>query len=559
MGTAWNTGEFWEERCIGTQYETLSLEALKAASLRNDVSSEMASLWPICDAVPEPEEFWCEFTTWRRRAGIASRGITRQEYALAWEFIGDCRLAAARVAIELEAEDAPTHGKNIRVNRSDPKARGGSGRASSTSPVGRNRQKQQPHQQLISVARLCQEQHVLVPSNKEALRKAAQAVLSLTAGASTSKTSLSSKSSPSSSSSSSSFHHNNLPRGEMASEFPMPSSVATALLTWEILPRAVACLRHGVPPSPNSGSIRRERSHYSAAELVSIRGTVNRMLIPLLRAAERVFDRVPPSRSELEREWKEAAAATTTSKSGAAAGSCSDYLEVENMISGEPLPTTKRGGAVFFAGNDDASVNAAMSNPLKWLQHSMRILLEGGRRTYEEIVGELLCGGGGGGGGGGGDSESRGTSFPGILRSPLALHSDSDYLGKLPPPILFHTLTGKGAFSPRDTTTEASTFLLFTFAWDALHVLAVNHSRVASQSRPTPPQTLPSFLPAILHLTPRILAHPSLRVPIPAVPSALIPSDSSSSHTQSAKLPQWGFSPMDDPECATWKELAEPD
>ena len=200
-----------------------------------------------------------------------------------------------------------------------------------------------------------------------------------------------------------------------------------------------------------------------------------------------------------------------------------------------------------------------MSNPLKWYQHALRIVLEGGRGVYEEILMGLLLGEGGGQQRHPADSPRReggrvvkppSPALLSLLSPPLRLASDSDHLASLSPPALFHILTHYGEFSPRDTHTEASTFLLFTLAWDALHTLAVNHARVSAQSRPTPPVTMPSFLPAILSLTPRILAHPALQTPIHTC-SATGRTDGVAAH-----VPLWGFS-NEDGDFATWRELNE--
>jgi hypothetical protein len=106
------TGEHWRERVMGVQHAPISLDSLRAASGGGGdgggpaAAAAQQPLWPLCDALPEPEEFWVECEEWRRRARVCSKGVTPGEYEEAWGFIEEVRRAAGGAAGEAAAAAA---------------------------------------------------------------------------------------------------------------------------------------------------------------------------------------------------------------------------------------------------------------------------------------------------------------------------------------------------------------------------------------------------------------------------------------------------------------------
>ena len=319
------------------------------------------------------------------------------------------------------------------------------------------------------------------------------------------------------------------------------------------------------------------------------------MSAPLLRAAQAVFDRVVPTRVELEAEVAAAAAAgrveVPVGRVGGGGGHLLTPTHTPGYVGGgeemmgcappPPLtPTTAggggasgggggggSGGACIFAGNDDASVKGCMANALRWQAQAHRIILVQGRAAYEGAVGELLVG-----------SSSSSSSSPRPRRgvkmaekeagkeervvweergygavvspTPLALHSAGDHLAGLSRPLAWEYLTCHGAVLPADTATELGTFLLWALSYDTLVTLAVNGRRVGAASRPPrgPPGEVPTFLPATLALLPRIAAHAGVLLGHCSYTSA-----ASGGVLAPCKVPLWVLSE----DGSTWSQVAQ--
>ena len=119
------TGEHWTERVLGLHLPPVSRASLAAQArlppLKCDGGelednktaaaagapgrSPLDAAWPLNDTSPPPEEWFAECSTWRRRAGVASAGVTAAEEDEAWAFLADLRAAAAD-AVEAEVAAA---------------------------------------------------------------------------------------------------------------------------------------------------------------------------------------------------------------------------------------------------------------------------------------------------------------------------------------------------------------------------------------------------------------------------------------------------------------------
>ena len=459
LASALATGEWWVEKACGVQHPQVSLESLRAGGGSAD--------WPICDALPEPEEFWCEFEEWRRRAGVCSRGITAQEYSEAWAFLEEVREAAAEVAASAgssssgEGSSSGSSGGG-RAGSAGAKKRT-AGAAGAAVAAGAAPPPPPPPPALADentpIVTQVLRRHVLLPTPPSQLTAACAALA----------------------------QSRSLKPAQALQPAPLPLGAANALFTWAALPAVVAKLR----------------ARRTAGKLAAIRGTLARMAVPLMRGCARVCDRVVPTRQELESDLRSAAL------SPAAAA---EYLELERAMGPQLRPPTQAldNETLVFAGNDDAGVEGSMGNALRWQCHAHRVMLVEGRGAYEAACAALLG--------------VRPVTEALVSPVPLALHSTQDALARLPRAAAWEALTCAGTCLPSTTASELGTFLLWALSFDALHTLAVNTHRVNSQSRAPgvrvrrageaaaePSQGLPTFLPATLGLMPRIQAHPDLR------------------------------------------------
>ena len=455
-GEAAASGEYWRERVMGVQYAPVSLESLRAAGEGG------APLWPLADAVPEPEEFWVECEEWRRRAGVCARGVTEGEYEEAWGFLEAVRKAAGAAAAARAGGSAGAGAG----------AGSGSGSASASRSSSRGKAgapSQPPPQQQPSPAAVpFSPTEAVITQRLRQCRVEAPPRAALAAAAAA--------------------------LAAAAPHAPLPLEAANAAFTWAALPPCVAAVR----------------ARYSLGALARIRGTLARMSVPLLRGAARVFDRVLPSAAELAAEL-----AALPPSERFSAGEAAEYLTVPAAMGCCLLRSARVEGCTVYAGNDDAGVEGSMANALRWQAHAHRVMLVGGRAAYEAAVGGLLGGAAGGGGGG----AARAGRAAVVSPTPLALHSTTDALARLPRALAWRHLTCAGAALPRHTATELGTFVLWTLCYDTLVTMATSAHRVASQSRVPEPASAPgarveghpTFLPATLALLPRVEAHGALR------------------------------------------------
>ena len=500
----WRTGEFWHERPMGLHMPPVSLDSLARQQALPALSGSSApgaspprtlgcasldTVWPLNDTSPLPEDYYCEFATWRARAGVTHTGVTPAEEAEAWAFLHDLRRAAADAADELAAVAAACSGSSGGGSSSDP-----NGTPGSTEPRGRSKSPSRSPRQRAS------------------------------RGGSSSR---SSHRTPKASQSSSQSPSRALPSRSLSSAENVAATFVRLPLDAEALAAGAAAIRRTdvrarLPASASSsvlvwsalpGAVSRARARYTAAHLVRIRTTLNRMAVPLVCAAERVFDRVHPTREELRAE-------------GGGGDQCPvDYLDVADMALAPPAAVEggSSGGSgsatagarlppcgpaspdgtpglpiYYFAGNDDAATGGAMRNPMRWTMHAHRLMLVGGRGAYEAALRGL-------------------TGAPSVGPAPLSLSAHAAGGGGLLPSLtrsdVWTRLTLDGSMSPAHMSTEEGSFLLFTLGFDALTSAAVVNTFVLSQSRPAPSRSppAPSFMPAFLELLPRILAHPTLR------------------------------------------------
>ena len=466
------TGDWWVETSMGVAHAAVSLESLRSAQLnpKAPLPPNLDDAWPLNDSAPSPEDFWVECLNWRQRAGRSAGSILAADIAKAFKFVEDLRVAAARTVLELcaigEVAATPAPKDTVttdaflapapRAPSSKLRSRGGTiadgiaamPTAASTAVNSQRRDISEP---------------VTVTHSKSFVR------LPFGRGASSTKAAA----------------ERVLIAARSGAEIARAD--ADAVFIWAALPGTVARLRAG----------------RTMAALTQIRSHLSRLSAPLMRGAARVFDRPTPTAAELAAELD--ACVTQNISPGARAS----WLHVGDMVATSPpdacaavsaaagLPLVGAdGGALFhFDGNDDAGAAGAMRNPLRWLMHAHRVMLEGGPNAWKTGVARLGS-----------------APLPGErVRLDLLV---GDKLHAMPRPAVYDALCNNGRFDPSHMPTEAGSFLLWALDYDALSASATAFHRVASQSRPPSaarPVANPTFLPAMLDMVPRIHAHPELR------------------------------------------------
>ena len=104
----WRTGEWWTEERMGYQHPTLSLESVAAARGKSAVQHKSEEdAWPLSDGAPAPENFWCEHTTWRARAGMSAHALSQTDVEDAFKFIAVVRQSAAAAVADFLAAQPP--------------------------------------------------------------------------------------------------------------------------------------------------------------------------------------------------------------------------------------------------------------------------------------------------------------------------------------------------------------------------------------------------------------------------------------------------------------------
>ncbi len=263
----------------------------------------------------------------------------------------------------------------------------------------------------------------------------------------------------------------------------LPLEQANAAFTFAALP-AVVALIHG------RGRVAQGRV-WSADDLVRVRRTLSALTLPILRGCARLFDRSPPLAAALASEW----AADGGGQGGEA------YCALGSMIAGTPggprtSPPIALNGAphvvTTYAGNDDAGVEGCMRSYTRFGLYASWLMLVGGREAYEEVAG----------------GRQADVSIPfandDALRDVVATRSL---------PATWRALAGRG-LSPSGMATEAGYFLSGVANYRHFGAAAGKARLLVSQQRPSgkaEPTTV-APLPGIVDLSPRLAAHPELRL-----------------------------------------------
>jgi hypothetical protein len=311
----------------------------------------------------------------------------------------------------------------------------------------------------------------------------------------------------------------------------LSEDASNAAFVWATLPDCVANLR---------------RKGWRGEKYARVRVTLNRMIIPLLRACERVFQRVVPTEAdlklELETSTKTLLSSGINAKDALACLTGTSYSNIESFVCGkrrdftapEGLPHRDSSGLpiYYFDGNDDAGVPGAMRNPLRWGGFCQRLVLCGGRDLYEAIVQDLELG-----------FESNNNDKKdkqwSILGRRFSTAGTSDHLGKASLPVVWGCLTGHGpkanglvsslikkrkiksfedvqwVLEPSSMSTEIGSYLFCSLEYTEFTKMARSFSRLLGQSRPPMPgspraEEQASFLPSCLEWVPRIVAEKRL-------------------------------------------------
>lgn len=503
------TGEYWHETVVCVHHQPMSLDLLLEAqpdmnssatpstaivernvavmreTLRNRGACEAAIAsvarrapeappgggegavaWPWCDETPPgAENFWWESVFWKRRARYAHKPVTESEYEKAWEFLADVRKAAAAVAKQRVEEARTQPGSN------------GCGRIS-THAVVPGQTKIQAQEQVLrpetadkAVVKKMLLSHIRLPLDTATLDDAVQHMDTLTSEGNASG----------------------------LAEDNLPLESANSLFIWSLLPETLIELR----------------KKYTQADIVNHRGTINRMITPMLRMLECVYGRATPTEAEVDAELRANSQDPNSALARAYKDHClhADANPTRDVTlgplkdDGTPLyPTTTEEGYPirYFQGNDDAMLNGCMRNPMRWGMYAHWTLLVGGRIIYETILAEF---------------DER--IFPLLSgRIPLGFSGDGakDAIAKETPFSIFKKMNSHHAaadLQPSKMASEAGTFLLFLFAHDAVVQQAMSYHRLSSQSRPGKERPISSspqpFLPGFLEFVPRLNAHIEMR------------------------------------------------
>ena len=540
------TGVYWIERVVGLHHAPISLRSLapqtvlpplpsddavsrgetrrsrvKLSSVTGgdasgprahvdtpSVHSSLDECWPLNDRMPEPEEFFAECTTWRHRAGVASGGVTRAEEEEAWSFIEALRTAAAEAALEAcsgdESVDVNWEAFNSRIaaraaattGSAAPRRRRSSSRNRDRSSNAHQRRQRGssasaptaplaavlPQETPTALADRFARSFVRLPLERVATAAGAAAVLAV----------------------------------DIRS--PLPAGAAASVLCWTALP----------------GAVRRVRASYTMAQIVRIRRTIARMTTPLLRAAERIFDRSTPTRAALDAEENDAGLSNSHKYAAEVAEMLSpsvkwvDSTVVAATAHGLPLASddASRGPIYYYAGNDDAprslyggGVAGAMRTPMRWLMHAHSLMLVGGRDAYTRVL--------------------RGLTGEERVSAPPLLVGDHDYLGRLPRAALWSALIDDGRAHPADMATESGLFLQFTLTFDVTVAVATAARRLMTavnvpESRSGEPTSL---APSPIFVVHRMIAHPGLCVAHVPHAARLAPSAAATSVSADGRLP----------------------
>jgi predicted DCC family thiol-disulfide oxidoreductase YuxK len=485
------TGEYWTENVMGVHIPAKSLEALQEASKPGPAArvrpvapaaaagTAQETLWPLSDATPQgPEDFFVENVFWRRRAGQTHGTLSRAEFDEAWEYIHALRVAALDEAMR----QAKTPQTPVPTPALPSKG------ASSTHNVSID---------------LFERTHIRAPIDQKALLASIEVLDRITGADGQTSKAGSSPVAPSS----------------------LPAEDAHQVLTWSFCPGALASLR----------------KQYSASDLVRIRRSLSMMTLPLVLMCERLFDKQPSQTVGDHLNAEAVQAATEFARSLAKAADPAE-LPLTTLLdvliagvapdSGVPKngpAVTSDGFPIYeYAGNDDggmAAVPGGMRSPLHWLAHCHYLMMVGGKAAFEYAIASVVAP----------------SSFASTLRSGAVV--EDFLLGRRLPTTLAHPAAASianasvaslmaalsvpaaayapsaqaGYTLPGTAPTEASLVLLMSLTYNAWATSAIAYHRLQAQSFPStkrataPVNRAPSFLPAFLELTPRLLVHPDLR------------------------------------------------
>lgn len=306
----------------------------------------------------------------------------------------------------------------------------------------------------------------------------------------------------------------------------LTEETANEAFVWATLPECVAALR---------------RKGWYGEKYARVRVTLSRMIVPLMRACERVFQRVVPTVSTLQSELEAAKKEASLSEESEEKRAClekTSYEDIESFVCGKRLdftapvdfPNRDENGLpiYYFNGNDDASIAGAMRNPLKWGGFCQRLILCGGKELFEAIFYDLESG-----------CNSKFIQ-KNILNRRFATYGNKDALGQASLPLVWGCLTGHGprarkllstlssnknmdvltnnrwVLEPKSMATEIGSYLFCTLEYTEFTKMSRSFSRLLGQSRPPMPNSpraedQASFLPSCLEWVPRIVAEKRLR------------------------------------------------
>ena len=506
----WRTGEWWIERFRDDYSPSLSLkdfaklqEVPSSTSNGAGVNVDVADMWPFNDSTASgPEDFFFDSVFWRQRAEKCAGAISEADYKEAWDFINDARTFAAEAIVSISNDETSSSSSSSSSSLSSSSSSKRNAREATSKGV--DLQEDLSAFEIVASLHRGKVFQSLNPAELADLLKVAQGSDSL----------------------------------DILSE-----NASNAAFVWATLPECVANLR---------------RKGWKGERYARVRITLNRMIIPLLRACERVFQRVVPTEADLKHEL-EAAAKSLSSVGGINtqdALAClhgTSYESIESFVCGKRADFTAPVGLpnrdsndlpiYYFDGNDDAGVPGAMRNPLRWGGFCQRLVLCGGRDLYEAVVHDLEAG-----------FDSKSDAQWSILGRRLATVGTSDHLGQASLPIVWGCLTGHGPRSrtlfsslvkkkkiksaaevqwvlePSSMATEIGSYLFCALEYTEFTKMARSFSRLLGQSRPPLPgspraEEQASFLPSCLEWVPRIVAEKRLRTNVSADGESIIRPD----------------------------------